>query len=235
MDVIAVRRAAVPGDAAGAARRSIALAKYAAFGIVAARHPERARGHPDPDRAHPAPPGHRLRLRQGSSPTEVGYVFYIDPGPVPGMNTAYWGPEIRVGMPQPALNTDMDAAHERRVAQLHASTRSDKELPVVFIQEPRDKAPIPIPIPDITPLNPPLGADPAAAAEARRPQRHGQAEPARGGDARARLRRHSTPTRSSGTGSLDVLALRAACCRSRQLVGVRGAGDGFDGLYYVKR
>ena len=26
------------------------------------------------------------------------------------MNTAYWGPEIKVGIPQPALNTDM-AAH----------------------------------------------------------------------------------------------------------------------------
>ena len=39
----------------------------------------------------------------------VGYVFYIEPGPVPGTNIAYFGPEIKIGVPQPALNIDMDA------------------------------------------------------------------------------------------------------------------------------
>ena len=32
-----------------------------------------------------------------------GYVFYISPGPLPGMNTGYWGPPIRIGVPQPAI------------------------------------------------------------------------------------------------------------------------------------
>jgi hypothetical protein len=36
--------------------------------------------------------------------------------------------------------------------------KEKKELPVVYIQEPASKAPIPIPIPDITPLSPPLGS-----------------------------------------------------------------------------
>jgi hypothetical protein len=40
---------------------------------------------------------------------EAGYVFYIEPGPLPGSNVAYFGPEIRVGVPQPALNINMDA------------------------------------------------------------------------------------------------------------------------------
>src|SRR5262249_24083741 len=39
---------------------------------------------------------------------EVGYVFYIDPGPQPGMNVAYWGAEIKVGVPQPALAINQD-------------------------------------------------------------------------------------------------------------------------------
>src|SRR5262249_3319235 len=32
-----------------------------------------------------------------------GHVFYIDPGPGPGVNTAYWGPPKRLGLPQSAL------------------------------------------------------------------------------------------------------------------------------------
>jgi len=34
---------------------------------------------------------------------DAGYEFYVTPGPAPGTNTAYWGPQVRVGIPQPAL------------------------------------------------------------------------------------------------------------------------------------
>jgi hypothetical protein len=36
-------------------------------------------------------------------------VFYLEPGPTPGLSRAYWGPEIRVGLPQSALTTGMNA------------------------------------------------------------------------------------------------------------------------------
>jgi phage protein D len=36
-----------------------------------------------------------------------GYVFYIQPGPVSGVNTAYWGPVRSTGVPLPALTVDM--------------------------------------------------------------------------------------------------------------------------------
>src|SRR6185312_15157146 len=70
----------------------------------------------------------------------VGYVFYLDPGPLPGMSTAYWGPKIKVGVPQPALNADMDAASN--VEQLSFSYNGNARQ---------------LPVPDIGPLNPPLG------------------------------------------------------------------------------
>jgi hypothetical protein len=35
------------------------------------------------------------------------YVFCVIPGPVPGMNQAYWGPRIRPGIPQAALSVDL--------------------------------------------------------------------------------------------------------------------------------
>ena len=67
-----------------------------------------------PDRR--ADPDQRIPRQQGTDlayirelADEVGYVFYIEPGPAPGANVAYWGPEIKVGVPQPALNIDMDA------------------------------------------------------------------------------------------------------------------------------
>ena len=35
------------------------------------------------------------------------YTFYVDAGPLPGVNKAYWGPAVRVGVPQRALNSGM--------------------------------------------------------------------------------------------------------------------------------
>ena len=35
--------------------------------------------------------------------------MFILTWPKPGLNTAYWGPKIKVGPPQPALNVDIDA------------------------------------------------------------------------------------------------------------------------------
>ena len=137
----------------------VALAKYAAFGRHAAGDPERVEDVPIPIDRIPRHQGTDYAYIKALA-EEAGYVFYIDPGPVPGVSKAYWGPEIRVGAPQPALNAGLDAA--RRTSTTLAS-RFDKETQgaaVVFIQEPVSKAPIPIPIPDITPLNPPLGLVP---------------------------------------------------------------------------
>src|SRR5438034_654210 len=40
---------------------------------------------------------------------KCAYVFYVEPGPVPGSSIAYFGPDIRIPAPQPALNVNMDA------------------------------------------------------------------------------------------------------------------------------
>ena len=84
----------------------------------------------------------------------------------PGTNIAYWGPEIKIGVPQPALNVNMDAHTNVESLSASASTTSRRQsCRSCSIQEPITKVPIPIPVPDITPLNPPLGliaADPEA-------------------------------------------------------------------------
>ena len=111
--------------------------------------------------------------------------------------------------------------------------KEKKTMPIVFFQEPFSKAPIGIPIPDVTPLNPPLGLVPPLPPKIVQPRRHG-AHVGRSAALMAGLAyagQHSDSV--FGSGRLDV-ARYGRLLKSRQLVGVRGAGLPFDGLYYVK-
>src|SRR4029453_3197563 len=113
--------------------------------------------------------------------------------------------------------------------------RFDKErkvMPIVFIQEEISKAIIPIPIPDITPLNPPLGLIPPIP-----PQLKPLKDSVFASPLQAVMMGLAEASRTSdsvfATGSLNVLRY-GRILKARQLVGVRGAGPAFDGLYYVK-
>lgn len=212
------------------ARIALIILKYAMFGIIPLVIPSLFVDLPIPTDRIPTHQGTDLAyIKQLAS--DAGYVFYIDPGPVPGVNTAYWGPEIKIGVPQPALNYDMDAL--TNVESLSFNYNSANTLiPVVFIQNQLLKVPIPIPIPNVNPLQPPLGAIPAPITNIKfltdtaklSPMAAisvGLAEAARSADA------------VSGSGSLNVLRY-GRVLKSRSLVGVRGVGTAFDGLYYVK-
>jgi hypothetical protein len=213
-----------------AARVLLVLAKYAAFGVIPVVIPSVVEEVPIPVQRIP---------RQGCSDyayvkrlaQEAGYVFYLEPGPAPATSRAYWGPEIRVGEPQPALSVNMDAL--TNVEQL--SFNFDKErktMPIVFFQEPISKVPIGIPIPDISPLNPPLGLVPPLPPQIKNLDNTAHMSPLSAlmtGLAYAGQHGDSV----FGTGRLDV-GRYGRLLKSRKLVGVRGAGLPFDGLYYVK-
>jgi hypothetical protein len=162
---------------------------------------------------------------------DVGYVFYIDPGPAPGVNTAYWGPEIKIGPPQPALNLNMDAF--TNVESINFNFRTgEKVLPIVFIQNALTKAPIPIPIPDINPLQPPLGATALLPTRVEVLRDTAKLSPMQA-ISRGLAVASSAADAVTGSGSLDVLRY-GRLLKARQLVGVRGAGLALDGLYFVK-
>ncbi|MEK1907741.1 MAG: hypothetical protein AAAB13_18325, partial [Pseudomonas sp.] len=91
-----------------AARVALIIAKYAMFGMVPLVIPPIFSETPIPVERIPLHEGTDLAYVQRLA-AEVGHVFYVEPGPLPGMNTAYWGPEIKLGVPQPALNLGMDA------------------------------------------------------------------------------------------------------------------------------
>jgi hypothetical protein len=227
LDLSGMPYPAMPAEA----RVAAILAKYAFLGIVPMVIPSILLDVPLPVIEIPRQQGKDLEYIQALA-DRVGYVFYLDPGPSPGMNTAYWGPELRVGIPQPALNVDMDAC--TNVESLSFTFDAEKKvMPILMIQEPVSKAPIPIPVPDITPLNPPLGAvipmpkhfdfiSETANLSPLQSAVIGLAKAAKTSDA------------VSATGSLDVLRY-GRILKARKLVGVRGAGMAFDGLYYVSK
>jgi len=211
-------------------RVSVALAKYAPFGAIPLVIPSLAEDVPIPVERIPRHQGTDYAYIKELA-RQAGYVFYIDPGPALGTSKAYWGPEIRVGAAQPALNLSLDGPHNNVKSLSFTFDKERKELPVVYIQEPITKAPLPIPIPDVTPLNPPLGAVPPLP-----PKITFLNDTANKNPLAAALEGISYAGRHSdsvfGTGTLDVVRY-GHVLRSRSLVGVRGAGDAFDGLHYV--
>jgi hypothetical protein len=213
-----------------AVRVLLVLAKYAALGVIPIVIPSIVEDLPIPVQRIPKQRGtdYKFILRLAH---QAGYVFYLEPGPVPGTSKAYWGPEIRVGQPQPALSINMDAI--TNVEELSFKFEKEaKEMPIVFFQESLSKAPIGLPIPDISPLNPPLGLIPPLPPKTKKLDYTAQLNPLSALMAGlAYAGQHSDSV--FGDGRLDV-ARYGRLLKSRQLVGVRGAGLPFDGLYYVK-
>jgi hypothetical protein len=218
------------------ARVALLLLKYAALGVLPMVIPSVLMFMPLPIDQIPGQKGTDLDYIQYLA-GEAGYVFYIDPGPTPGISRAYWGPQIKVGPVQPALSSDMDAY--TNVESLNFSLNQEQnKTPLLYIYNQETGISIPIPIPPISPLSPPLGAitplptnlippdlSPWRHDMAKRPIPQaimmGMAEAAKNAEV------------VSCEGSLDVTRY-GGVLKARQLVGVRGSGPAFDGLYYVK-
>jgi hypothetical protein len=212
------------------ARIALIIAKYAVFGMIPLVIPSIFMDIPIPVNNIPVHKGTDLAYIVKLA-EEAGHIFYIEPGPAPGINIAYWGPEIKAGIPQPALNTNMDT--HTNVESLNFSFKGDsKAIPVVYIQNQQTRVPIPIPIPDISPLNPPLGMIPPFPVKFNQLKDTAKLSPMKAislGIAEASKSAEAV----TGRGTLNVLKY-GNVLRPRRLVGVRGAGYAFNGLYFVK-
>lgn len=164
---------------------------------------------------------------------DAGAVFYLDPGPTPGKSLAYWGPDISklFGGTQSALTINFDAnTNIDSLSFSYDGTVATQYL--VTVIEPHTKIPIPIPVPNLDLLKAPQ------AAHAPTPLRSKQLKPVANeslaGAALAGLAAlFVTSEVVSGTGQLDVLRY-GKVFKARQLAAVRGAGNYYDGKYYVK-
>jgi hypothetical protein len=205
------------------------LAKYATFGVIPKVMPCVVTDLPVPTE--------RIPVQRGTDYDYVkllalrcGYVFYFEPGPVARTSVAYWGPEIRIGEPQPALSVNMDGLTNVEGLTFQFD-KEKKTMPVVYRQESISKATLGIPIPDVTPLNPPLGLVPPLPIKLKYLENAAHLSwpsALMAGIAYAGQNSDSV----SGSGTLDV-GRYGRLLKSRQLVGVRGAGLPFNGLYYV--
>jgi hypothetical protein len=208
------------------ARVALMLAKYAMFGVIPVPIPVPFEAITDATEATPMQKGTDYQYIDKLA-KDAGYEFYVLPGPAPLTNTAYFGPQVRVGIPQPALSVDMD--HASNVEQLAFSADGMvAEMPIAFVKA--GPVSVPVPVPDVGILNPPLSARPMIPRKFKTLETERLKLPSVIGALLAGRTRADPVT---GTGSLDV-ARYGQPLGARKLVGVRGAGLAYDGLWYVR-
>jgi hypothetical protein len=163
--------------------------------------------------------------------SRCGYVFYVEPGPIPLSSTAYFGPDLPVPIPQPSLSVNMD--WETNVESLSFSLDGlAKKAVLVNILDPiTGKIPLLVPIPNVSPLHPPLGLRLTPPARLIFSEDFANLSPAEA------LKRAFGATLNNsdaitGQGSLSV-SRYGHILQPRKVVGVRGAGPAYDGMYYV--
>jgi len=209
------------------ARVALMMAKYAAFGVVPLTIPSPF--------SFAASPTEKIPPQQGSDyeyanklAKDVGYEFYITPGPLPGANTAYWGPQMRVGLPQPTpLTIDFDQAAQTTAIGLTVDG-NQAILPYAHVKVANIS--VPVPVPDIGLLKPPLGSRPILPTKVRllETERMGPVEVAA-----ALLAGRGAADPVTASGSVDLVRYGRPI-DARSLIFVRGASRAYNGLWFVR-
>lgn len=209
------------------------LLSYAQYGLIPMVLPPPVLDIPLPIERTPVQQATDLGyLRQMAA--RYGYVFYITPGPAPLSNIAYWGPPVRVGLPQRALSVNMGP--ESNVEQI--SFRYDGLAPSMSVGQVQDRTSNQT-LPVVTPVStrPPLSSQPAWLVNlpnVRRTQYRDSGVSATQAFARAQGETDaSMDDVLTASGELDALKY-GDLLTPRALVGLRGVGYQHDGLYYVK-
>lgn len=157
-----------------------------------------------------------------------GFVFYIEPGPVPGANIAHWAPPNRRGEKQKALSVNMGP--NTNVNSISFGYNSLAPNKVTYTK--RDGSEETLETASLT-SRPPLVTTPA---EMKRriflTSSDGLDDVQRRAHAQGELDR-STDEVVTATGELDALRY-GQILKPRSLVDLRGAGASYDGTYYVK-
>jgi hypothetical protein len=159
-----------------------------------------------------------------------GFVFFVEPSAIPGVGTAYWGPERRTGPRQRVLTvgTGPDATVDDTISFDYDALVPT--TPQILILDPNSGQQRVVGIPPAILAE--LSKRPAAPLRTKIARTAAKYDMSQG-----TLHAAATSTQSSdavtGRGELDAVRYGRAL-RSRQLVDVRGAGASHDGTYYVK-
>jgi hypothetical protein len=157
-------------------------------------------------------------------------VFYIEPITF-GLNTAYWGPQSRIGVPQSALTLGSGPSANLKSLSFSQDALAPVSTSGTFV-EPITKTAIPIPqLPSLR--IPPLALSPT---QAMRKTLMRDTSNQNAGQAATSVLAAATNSPDSVKGDGEIDSVRyGKVLRARKLVGVRGAGLSYDGNYYVER
>lgn len=209
------------------------IATYAQYGLIPTVIPPPSIDIPLPIERTPVQQGTDLAYLNEMA-ARYAYTFYVEPGPVPLVNKAYWGPPIRVGVPQRALTSGMGSdsnlnnisfQYDGMQSQFVSGTVQDRNLNVA------------IPVRTFASTRIPLVTQPAWLTQSHtrtKAVRYSGLNTAQAyAQAQAETdRAQDTVIRASG--QLDALRYESIL-QPRGLVGVRGVGYSYDGFYYVQQ
>jgi hypothetical protein len=206
------------------------ILSYSQYGLVPLVIPPPSLDIPLPLERIPVQQGSDLQYLQELA-RRFNYVFYVTPGPAPGMNTAYWGPPVRVGLPQPALSYNMGP--NSNVASLDFQHNAQDAARVTGQVQDRQTNQA-IPVQTFSASQPPLSSQPPNPANLRTSVLRESGLSASQAMARAQATTDaSTNAVVSATGELSAVTY-GSLLKARGLVGLRGAGLSYNGMYYVK-
>lgn len=206
-------------------------ASYAQYGVVPAPIPPFLIDPPLVTERIPVQRGTDLQYLKRMA-ERFGYVFYIIPGPFPAMNIAYWGPPIRVGSPQPALTVNMGAATNVRDIQF----THDSQKAVRVSGNLQDRLlNTQIPIQSLVSTRLPLSGSPPQFSAIRKvlPPPHSGLSVQQALAYAQGIMDASSDSTIVAKGELDTTCYNGIL-EPRTLVGVRGAGKEYGGVYYVR-
>jgi hypothetical protein len=159
-----------------------------------------------------------------------GFIFYTEPLTF-GVDTAYWGPETHLSIPQPALSMNMGPSTNIPTIQFSNDALTPVGTEGSFV-EPITKLSIPIPaLPSLR--LPPLASASTPAKRTVQLRDTANQNPAQAATS-AIAAVTNAPDSVRGEGEVDTVRY-GNVLRARKLVGVRGAGFSYDGNYYVRR
>jgi hypothetical protein len=209
------------------------IASYAVYGLIPLVIPPITFDVPLPTDRIPVQQATDLRYLNEMAARHA-YVFYVKPGPVIGTNTAYWGPPIRVGIPQRALTVDMGP--ETNVESISFENNATEATTVTGQVQDRSSNQR-IPVMTFLTTRPPLALNlpflnPSTTRLERYRASSGQNASQAMGQAQAQTDASMDLVKVEG--ELNTAAYGAPL-EARGLVGLRGVGFSYDGLYYVKK
>ncbi len=209
------------------------IASYAQYGMIPMVIPPPTIDVPMPTERTPTQQGTDLQYLQQMA-QRFAYVFYVTPGPVPLTNTAYWGPPVRVGIPQRALSVNLGPY--TNVSSINFQYNG---LGPAFVsgrvQDRRLNTEIPVETFLSTRI--PLVRQPAWMTQPRSRVRQLRATGLDTVQAFARAQAETDASMDdvvTASGELDALRYEGLL-KPRGLVGLRGVGDSYSGFYYVKQ